>query len=78
MMVDHIDDSREYFKNRLTPFIKFYDKLANKGLPQFMNMTSDVQTDTYNLVLVNNSLLEQLIREIQEEELNGDNSTTEE
>lgn len=75
-MVDHIEDSREYFKSRLTPFIKFYDKLANKGLPQFMNMTTDIQTDTYNLLLANNSELEQLIREIQEEELNGDNSTS--
>lgn len=75
-MVDHIDDSRQYFKDRLTPFIKFYDKLANRELPQFMNKSSDIQTDTYNLLLVNNSELEQLLREIQEEELNGDNSTS--
>lgn len=75
-MVDHIDDSKQHFKSRLIPFIKFYDKLANRELPQFMNKDSLVQIDIYNDLLTQNSELEELLRAIQHEELNGDNSAS--
>lgn len=79
MMAEHIDDIREEYRKKLLPFIKFYSKLATKELQQFMNKPEEVQIDIYNLVLTNNSQLEEILRVIMEEELNGSNaSTTEE
>ena len=75
-MVEHIDDIREEYRKKLLPFIKFYDKLANRELQQFMNRPEDIQVDIYNLVLTNNSLLEEILRNMMEEELNGSNSST--
>ena len=75
MMVDHIDDVREELKLKLLPFIKFYNRLSNQELPQFMNKSSELQADIYNMVLVHNSEMEELLRRIMDDELNGDNES---
>lgn len=75
MMVEHIDDIREEYRKKLLPFIKFYSKLSSTELPQFMNKDSELQTDIYNMLLVHNSELEELLRDIMEDELNGDSGS---
>ena len=60
-------------KKQFLYFSKFYSKLINTGATGFMYMDKETQDMVLHDVYVNNSKLEYLLRDIHENELNGDN-----
>lgn len=63
----HISEQITEFKKQLTSYSKIYSKL-----PQFIYQNREIQDDMINYIYTSNSKLEGLLREIMEQEINGE------
>ena len=63
----HISEQITEFNKQLKSYSKTYSKL-----PQFIYYSKDIQSETLGYIYELNSKLEGLLRQIQEEELNGE------
>jgi hypothetical protein len=63
----HISEQVTEFNKQLKSYSKIYSKL-----PQFIYQSKDIQSETLGYVYELNSKLEGLLRQIMEEELNGE------
>lgn len=69
---ENISDQIIEIKKQFLSFSKFYSKLISTGATGFISMDKETQDMVLHDVYVNNSELEHLLRDIHENEINGE------
>lgn len=69
---ENISDQIIQIKKQFLSFSKFYARLISTGATGFISMDKETQDMVLHDVYVNNSKLEHLLRDIHENEINGE------
>jgi hypothetical protein len=70
--VNSVEELLDNIKKHTLSFSKFYSKISNKELSQFIHKDKETQSMILDTIYENNSKLEQLLREIIEYDVNAE------